>query len=170
MAREEPRFLAIGRIVKPHGVRGEVVVHIITDFPERFETLREVYIGEEAPRRVQVERARFHQGRVVLKLSGYEDRTAAEELRGEFLMIPVEEAMPLEPDEYYEHQIIGLQVWTTEGVYLGEVTEILRTGANDVYVVRSAEREILLPAIGEVIRQVDLERERMLVELMEGLV
>lgn len=170
MAREEPRFLAIGRIVKPHGVRGEIVVHIITDFPERFEALREVYIGEGVPRRVQVERARFHRGRVVLKLRGYEDRTAAEKLRGEFLMIPAEEAMPLGPDEYYEHQIIGLQVWTTGGAYLGEVTEILRTGANDVYVVRSAEREILLPAIGEVIREVDLEGERMLVELIEGLV
>ena len=169
MAREEPRFLAIGEIIKPHGVRGEVVVHVITDFPERFKDLEQVYIGEESPQLVAVERVRFHQKRVLLKLHGYEDRTAAERLRGQLLLIPVEEAMPLEPDQYYEHQIIGLEVWTTDGVHLGEVTEILRTGANDVYVVRSATRELLLPAIEEVIHQVDLEKGRILVELMEGL-
>jgi len=86
------------------------------------------------------------------------------------VQIPVEEAAPLEEGEYYLYQIVGLATWTVEGEYLGRVREVLTTGANDVYVVRGPKGEVLLPAIEEVIREVDLEAGRMIVSLMEGLV
>ena len=164
-----PRFLIIGEVLRPQGVKGEVRVRVLTDFPERFRTLKRVYLGQ-ALRSATVEGVRFHQGCALLKLAGYNDRTAAESLRGVLVQIPVEEAMPLEEGEYYFYQIVGLAVQTTAGEYLGRVREILVTGANDVYLVRGPRGEILLPAIDEVIREVDLEAGRLIVTLPEGLI
>ncbi len=175
MAREriQPQYLAIGRITAPFGLRGEVKVEIHTDWPQRFALLERVYIGDEAARvmRVaQVEHVRLHKGRAILKLDISPDRTAAEELRGQWLFIPREEAMPLGEDEYYIHEIIGLEVWEGDR-YLGEVVEVLETTpeANDVYVVRGERGELLLPAVQHVILKVDLEAGRMYVSVPPGL-
>jgi 16S rRNA processing protein RimM len=173
----EPRYLVIGRVIGPWGVRGEVKVEIITDFPDRFSLLRRVYLGPEAEP-VIVEGFRLHQAAAILKLKGCRDRTAAEKLRGQLVQIPIEEAVPLEEDEYYEHQIIGLAVWTARGEYLGKVEEIIFTASNDVYVVRGQAcpehsqrgREILIPAIEDVVLEINLAQGRMVVELMEGLI
>jgi len=135
MAGQEPRFIAVGQVAKPHGVRGEVAVEMLTDFPGRFALLERVYLGEDDPRPVALENVRFHSGRALLKLGGYDDRTAVERLRGELILVPIDEAMPLEPDQYYQDDLIGLEVWTTDEEHLGQVVEILETGANDVYIV-----------------------------------
>jgi 16S rRNA processing protein RimM len=166
--QETPRFLVIGEVLRPQGVKGEVRVRVLTDFPEHFHMLERVYVGQ-GPSVEVVESARFHNGYVLIKLAGYDDRTAAGSLRGALLQIPTEEAMALGEDEYYHHQIVGLAVWTVEGEHLGHVREILTTGANDVYVVWGLKGEVLLPAITDVIRQVDLEAGRLIVALMEGL-
>ena len=166
---DTPRFLVIGEVLRPQGLRGEVKVRVVTDFPERLRTLKLAYVGP-VPLPVAVEGIRFHQGFALLKLAGYEDRVAAESLRGALVQIPVEEATPLEDGEYYFYQIMGLTVWTTQGEYLGRVRDILITGANDVFLVRGPRGEILLPAIEEVVRQVDLDRGRVTVNLLEGLV
>lgn len=168
-ASNEPRYLVIGRVAKPWGIRGEVKVEITTDFPDRFTLLRKVYLGPEAVPFV-LEGFRLHQRSALLKLEGCHDRTAVEKLRGQWVQIPIEEAMPLEQDEYYEYQIIGLAVWTTDGEYLGTVDEVISTGANDVYVVRGEEHEILIPAIEDVVLEINLAQGRMVVELMEGLI
>lgn len=105
----------------------------------------------------------------MIKLAGIEDRTAAEQLRGALLQVPLEQAVRLPPGSYYWHQILGLQVIERGGRVLGTVREILTTGSNDVYVVRSDERELLLPAIRDVIREIDLERGVIVVELLPGL-
>ena len=167
--QEGPRFLVIGEVLRPQGVRGEVKARVLTDFPERFRVLKRAYLGQTL-RPVTVEGVRFHQGCVLLKFAGYDDRTAAESLRGALVQIPIEEAMLLEEDEYYLYQIVGLAVWTVQGEYLGQVREVLVTGSNDVYIVRGPKGEILLPAIEEVIREVDLEAGRLTVMLLEGLV
>jgi len=163
-----PRYVAIGRVVAPWGVKGEVKVDILTDSPERFALLEKVYLGDKA-RPFALKGFRFHKGQVILKLEGCETRNDAEALRGMLVQIPLEETLPLEEGEYYEFEIIGLEVWTKEGDFLGEVKEIIYTGANDVYVVRGPKGEVLIPAIEEVILDVDLDRGRMTVELMEGL-
>ncbi len=159
----------IGEVLRPQGVRGEVRVRVLTDFPERFQALESVYLGQ-ALTPVLVESTRLHQGYVLLKLAGYDDRTSVELLRHALVQIPIEEAMPLEEGEYYLYQVVGLATWTKQGEYLGRVREVLSTGANDVYVIRGPKGEILLPAIDEVVRDVDLEAGRLTVELMEGLV
>lgn len=161
--------MVIGRVVRPWGTRGEVKVEIMTDFPDRFALLRKVYLGPKAAP-FALEGFRLHKGAAILKLEGCHDRAAAEKLRGQLVQIPIEEAMPLDQDEYYVHQILGLAVWTMEGEYLGTVDEIIFTESNDVYVVRGEEREILIPAIEDVVLEINLAEGRLVVELMEGLI
>ena len=165
----EPRHLVVGRVVNAWGVRGEVKVEIMTDFPERFGLLQQLYLGDDL-RSFELESWRPHKGAVLLKLKGCDDRNTAESLRGQEVQIPVEQAMPLTEDEYYEYQIIGLAVHTTDGEDLGQVAEIIYTGSNDVYVVRGQREEILIPALEDVVLKVDLVGGRLVVELPEGLV
>ncbi|RMF30166.1 MAG: 16S rRNA processing protein RimM [Chloroflexi bacterium] len=167
-SRPEPRYLAIGRIVRPWGVRGELKMAVLTEYPERLLHLRRVYVGPYAVP-YQVVSVRFHRKAAILRLVGCEDRETAETLRGQLVQVPLEEAVPLEEDEYYEHQILGLEVETPEGEWLGVVTEIITTGSNDVYVVQGPEGELLLPALEDVVLEVDLERGRLLVVVPEGL-
>lgn len=170
MSERNPQFLVVGEILKPWGYRGEVKVKVLTDFPKRLAGLATVHLGPDA-RVVRVERARLHSGFAVLKLEGYDSPEAAAKLRGAVLRIPSTEAAPLSAGQYYQHQIIGLAVVTTEGEELGTVDDILETGANDVYIVRRPDdREILLPAIRDVIQAIELDRGRMVVRLLPGLV
>jgi 16S rRNA processing protein RimM len=161
-------YLEIGRIVAPFGLAGEARVMPLTDFPERFAELRRVLVGE-ALKPYVVDRTRAARGQILLKLRGVDDATAAESLRGSLLRIPSAEAVKLPEDQYFWYQIIDLEVFTQAGERLGKVAEILRTGANDVYIVRGHKGDLLLPAIEDVIREVDLEAGRLVVELMPGL-
>lgn len=170
----EPRFLAVGQVSGAHGVQGEIKVTILTEDPQRFGQLDRVWLGrdEEEPAPWPLEGFRLHKGRALLKLKGCDDRSMAESLRPNLVLIPLEEALPLEGDEYYEHQIVGLEVWTVSGEHLGEIQEILYTGANEVYIVRSSApggKEILIPAIEDVIVEIDLEAGRLTIEPLEGL-
>ena len=170
----EPRYLAMGVIVGPHGLEGELKVDLLTQDPHRFGLLQRVFIGleDEEPVPWPLKGYRLHRQRVLLRLEGCEDRATAETLRGCLVQVPLAEATPLEEGEYYEHQILGLGVWTVSGEHLGEVVEILYTGANDVYVIQSQDPrrgEILIPAIKGVVLEVDLAAGRMLIELPEGL-
>ncbi len=165
----KPDYLVIGQVRSAWGVRGEVKVGVMTDFPDRFARLQQVYVGDP-PELVRIEKCRPHGAYIVLKLAGYDDRTAADTLRGHFLQVPTAEAMPLGEDEYYVYQIVGLMVVTTGGEYLGRVCEVLFTGANEVYVVKDETgREVLIPAIADVIREVDLEGGRLVIEPIAGL-
>ena len=170
----EPRYLVVGQIVAPHGVRGEIKVELLTQDPHRFRLLDRVLIGPEGaePRPWVLKGYRLHKGRALLRLAGCHDRDTAEGLRGLLVQVPIEEALPLEEGEYYEHQILGLEVYTGGGELLGSVVEILYTGANEVYVVRGpapGRREILIPAIKGVVLEVDLAAGRLTVELPAGL-
>jgi 16S rRNA processing protein RimM len=170
----EPRYLTVGIVVGAHGLRGELKVEILTQDPHRFRLLKRVLIGleDQEPVPWPLKGYRLHQGRALLQLEGCEDRTTAETLRGHLVQVPLEEAIPLGEDEYYEHQILGLGVWTVSGEYLGEIVEILYTGANDVYVIQSEDPgrgEILIPAIEGVVLEVELAAGRLVIELPEGL-
>lgn len=168
MAPSKPDYLAIGQITAPRGVKGEVKAVILTDFPERFLDLGQVYLG---PRHepYELESARFFKQWVLLKFEGIDGRDAVESLRGLSIEIPIEAAIPLAPDVYYEHEIIGLEAWTEDGERLGVITEIIYTGSNDVYVIDRGGTELLIPALDEVVLNIDLDQGRMLVHLMEGL-
>ena len=143
-------------------------VEVLTDFPERFSRLKTVYLGEERSPAV-LEGHRMHGRRILLKFAQFDDRDQADQLRGELIYVPVEEAIPLGEDEYYLYEIVGLEVWTTEGEYLGRVEEVLHTGSNDVYVVREADEETLIPAISDVVLKIDVDEGRIEVRLAKGL-
>lgn len=162
-------YLVIGRVVAPRGLRGELRLDIETDDPERFDDLLEVYLGEKrTPFRVL--RARLHQGQALLTLEGIADRDAAEAWRNALVYVAMADAIPLQEGEYYCHQIVGLLAVTPEGERLGRVTEVLSTGANDVYVVGTGGgQELLLPAIKEVIIHIDLDAGAMTVRVPNGL-
>ena len=165
----EPRFLVIGRILKAHGVRGEVRVLPRTDLPERFTWLEEVYVGEHEPKPVAVEGVRFHKKWVLLKLAGYDYRDQIDVLRGELLQVPEEEAIPLAEGEYFLFQLRGLAVYTDEGQHLGELVNVIETGANNVFVVRGEGKEVLLPDTKEVVVDIDFKNGRLTVHLLPGL-
>ena len=167
----ELRYLAIGKIVRAHGLRGELSVSILTEFPERFETTEWVYLGNEyeaSPYRL--EGYRWHKKNLLLTLSGITDRTQAEQLRGQYVQVPLADAVPLPEGTYYLYQLIGLHVITADGQSLGVLADIIETGANDVYVIEGDGRQILLPAIDEVVRSIDVETGQMVVQVIDGLI
>jgi len=158
--------LAVGRIGAPHGVRGQVRVEPLTDYPERFARLGEVCLelSDGRRRRAVVEGGSpGARGRVVLKFKGCDDRAAVEDLRGAYVLIPRAEAVELPSGHYFVDDIVGLEVVTTSGERLGAVREVIRTGANDVYVTDRG----MVPATREVVRRIDLAAGAMVVELPE---
>ena len=157
-------FVAVGLIVAPWGVRGDVKVEPLTDFPDRFRPGAPLWLQGQ---RVSVQRSRSSRGYVYLALEGVSTRQDAEALRQRLLEVPEAELKPLRQGQYYHFQLVGLEVFTTNGRGLGRVEEILSTGANDVFIVRGPAGEILLPAIDDVVREVDLEGRRMVVEPLE---
>ncbi len=169
----EPRYLAVGRILRPHGIRGELRVGILTNYPERLGQYAYFYLASpdlpEIARRYPVEKLRRHKKVLLLKLGGCDDRNAADELRGQLVQIPIEEAVPLEEGEYYYFQLIGVRVEAESGESLGQVVDVLETGANDVYVVRGPQGEVLLPAVKDVVLKLDLEAKQMVVNLLPGM-
>jgi 16S rRNA processing protein RimM len=158
--------VAVGRILGPWGLQGELRVQPLTDFPERFAPGCSLYVDGVAH---VVEHCRWHKGKAHIRLSGVDSATAAEALRGRLLEVPEGELKPLSEGEYYQFQIVGLKVRTTEGQPLGKVTQVLSTASNDVFVVQGEGGELLIPAVEHVVRAIDLDGGWMEVELVEGL-
>ena len=166
-------YLAVGKVSAPHGLRGELKVELHTDFPDRFAPERVVFVGVDRVR-TRILSSRPHKGGMLLRLDRVEDREAAESLRGQWLLIPEEESMALDDDTFWVHDIIGLSVRTESGRDLGVVEDVLFTGANEVYVVETPAdvnrgRQLLLPALRDVIRNVDLDGRILTVQLPPGL-
>jgi 16S rRNA processing protein RimM len=154
--REAVRFLDIGAIIGPFGLDGDIRVYILSDFPERFLDCEVVRVGDRL-RPYEVEASRLVKNEAVLKLKGIDDADAAARLKGEVIRVPIDEAVDLDEDEFFWHQIIGLDVRTESGESLGKVTDILRTGANDVYVAQGPRGEVLIPAIADVVLKIDVK-------------
>ena len=166
MEEVPPGYVAIGRVGAPWAGRGAVKVVPLAASRELFSPGRSVTVSGQ--RRV-IASARWQKGMVYLRLSGIDDSDAAGELRGQLLAIPESDLQPLPKGHYYRFQLIGLAVISTDGEELGRVTDVLSTGANDVYVVHGDRGEVLLPATDEVVREIDLETGRMLIEALPGL-
>ena len=168
------QYFHIGTITSPHGVRGDVKVFPTTDDPERFLALREVIIRKNGTAEGQeirgIRNVRFLKNMVILHLEGIADRNEAELYRQRELYVSRENAVPLEENEYYIADLIGMKVYQHEEL-LGTLREVMQTGANDVYAVESpAYGEVLIPAIKACIIKVDLSGGRMDVELVPGLI
>ena len=165
----EPDFLAVGRVLRPHGVHGEIRVGMLTDFPDRWEGLKTVYLGSRyLPQ--EIVSSRRHQKVILLKLVGYDSREKVEPLRGELIFVSIDDAIPLEPDEFYYFQIVGLEVQTESGDVLGEIVDVLKPpGANEVFVVHGVRGEVLIPVIEDVIRNLDLDAGVVIINPIPGL-
>ncbi|MDQ6669483.1 MAG: ribosome maturation factor RimM [Chloroflexota bacterium] len=151
-----------------HGIRGELKCRIVTDFPSRRFRRGHIVVIDGVPHTIQA--ARVQAMTVLLKLEDVPDRDAAETFRGKDVQIRAEDAVALPKGQYFWHQVIGLQVEdATTREALGKVTDILETGANDVYVVRGGRGEILVPAIKEVVKRIDPAAGVMLIEPLPGL-
>lgn len=161
----------VGVITTTHGVRGEVKVFPTTDDPMRFKKIKKVLLdnGKEK-RELEIAQARFFKNQVILKFKGIDNINDVEKYRKADLYVTREHAIPLEEDEYYVADLIGLTVISDEDETLGEITDVMQTGANDVYVVETTDgKEILLPAIHECILNVDMEAKQMKVHVLAGL-
>lgn len=170
----QPEYLLIGEILRPHGVVGELRMRIITDFPERLQQRDTVFLGRGADsaeiKQYHLKGVRIQQNHALVKFEGVVNRNQAELMRGMLVMIPFEEAAPLGEGEHYLYQLIGLDVHTEDGKSLGKVIEIIETGANDVYVTQSEDYgEVLIPATSETILKTDVEAGILTVRLPEGL-
>ncbi len=169
-----PRYLLLGEVLRPHGVRGELRVRILTDFPDRIGDLDTVYLASSPDdpnvTAYEVEGIRFHQDYGLLKLKTIDDRDAAELMRQLLVMVDIENAVPLEEGEFYLYQLIGMRVETQAGEALGTISEVLETGANDVYIVQSPRYgEILIPVLEHVVVKTDIDAGLIIVVLPEGL-
>jgi 16S rRNA processing protein RimM len=159
----EPVFLVVGHLQRPHGVNGEIRMDIRTDFPERLRKGQTVYLGEEHTP-ITLTGLRSADTALLIRLEGVADRDQAALLRGKDISVQANSLPSLPEGEYYHHQLLGMQVVDEAGQTLGMLEEIIETGANDVYLVKSAEGvEQLLPAIAEVVLTVDVENRRMTV-------
>ena len=165
-------FYNVGKIVNTHGIRGDVRVMPTTDFvAERFAKGQDLYLQQAGePLKLTVESARQQKGFILVKFVGYDNINDVQAFRDHELMVSGKDQQPLEDGQYYYHQIIGLSVKTVDGEELGTIKEILSPGANDVWVVqRDGKKDLLLPVIDDVVKDVDLDAGEVTVELMEGL-
>lgn len=159
----EPVYLAVGRMRRPHGVKGEIVMEVLTDFPERLKPGKTLFVGE-AHEPLQLAGIRGHAKEMILKLVGFDTPEEVGRLRKAVIYIKADELPKLPEGEYYHHELLGLAVVDEAGQKLGELFNIIETGANDVYVVKTPEgKELLLPAVEDFVLEVNLEKGEILV-------
>lgn len=164
-------YLRVGVISSTHGIGGEVKVFPTTDDSQRFKKLKKVLLdtGKEYLE-LEVERVRFFKQMVIVKFKGYNNINDIEKYKGKDLLVTRENAVPLAENEYFIYDIIDAQVETEDGKALGTLTEVLTTGANDVYVVKlPSGKEVLLPVIDDCVKEIDTEQKKVVVHLMPGL-
>ena len=165
------QFLRVGVISSTHGVKGEVKVFPTTDDPARFKALKTVLLdtGKEH-KALEITGVKFFKNKVILKFKGFDNISDIEKYKGMDLLIPREDAVPLEENENFIVDLIDMTVVTDRGETLGTLVDVLETGANDVYVIETeGKKEILLPAIKDCILDVNVEEKHMLVHVLEGL-
>ncbi|MBN2118712.1 MAG: 16S rRNA processing protein RimM [Anaerolineales bacterium] len=165
----EPVYLVVGFLRRAHGLQGELIMDLHTDFPERFRAGRKLFIGE-AHKPLTLAGTRPHAKGMLVKFKGIESSEEAGQLRNQWVYVKATDVPSLPEGKMYQHELFGFAVVDENDNSLGELVEIIETGANDVYVVRDAHaRDLLLPAIPSVILDLDPARRLMRVHLLEGL-
>jgi 16S rRNA processing protein RimM len=159
----EPVFLVVGKLRRPHGFRGEILMEVLTDFPERLKPGKEVFLGDQRLP-VKFQSIRPHGNNLLVTFRGVENEVQAGELHNLQVFVRADVLPDLPEGVYYHHQLVGLTVKDESGKIFGKLDEILQTGSNDVYVIRDADgKEVLFPALEDVIISIDLEQQIMIV-------
>ena len=166
------KLLPVGVITSTHGIRGEVKVFPTTDDPKRFKKLKQVILDTGKEKRdLEVESVKFFKQFVILKFKGIDNINEVERYKRCPLLVTRDHAVPLQEDEYFIADMIGMQVVTEDGALFGTLKDVIETGANDVYIIESSEHgEVLVPAIKECILDINIEEQKMQIHLMDGLV
>ena len=162
-------WIAVGRITRAHGVRGEVAVLPLSDFEARFQAGSRLFAGDRAHRPLVVVSSRPDRQRILVSFDQLRDRDDAEAVAGEYLFVPADAAPPLPEGEYWPHELEGCEVSTVEGRSLGLIREIVRTAANDVWVAEGASGETLIPALKDIVQSVDVASRRVVVRDVPGI-
>lgn len=164
-------LVAIAKVARPHGLRGEVAADVLTDFPERFQGLESVVIlaQDRSPAELTIEGFRFQKGRVFLKFAGLDTVESVEPLRNAEICVPEDEAVELEAGEFYDWELEGCRVVTVDGTELGTVRELMRTGGTEILVVQGTEKDYLVPFAGAICTEVDIENELITIDPPDGL-
>jgi 16S rRNA processing protein RimM len=167
----KPRFVAVGRISSPHGIDGSVKVISLTDFKERFQPATKFFLAPPLTSLslLTIERVESKGDFFYVKFKEVKTREDAEELRGRYLQVPRSESPKLSKGSYWIYEIIGLKCYTLDGKYLGVVEEVMKTGSNDVYIVKKEGKEILIPAIKAVVKEVNLEEGKIIISPYPGI-
>ena len=165
------QFLQVGVISSTHGIRGEVKVFPTTDDAARFKKLKKVLLDTDREQvELEIQSVKFFKQFVILKFKGIDNINDIEKYKGKGLFVPREDAVPLEEDEYYIADLIGMEVFTGDG-HFGVVKDVMETGANEVYIVESDEHgEVLIPAIRQCVLDINVEEKKMQVRLLDGLI
>lgn len=164
-------LVAIARVARPHGLRGEVAADILTDFPERFEDLGKVVVlaDDQSRAELTIEGFRFQKGRVFLKFAGLDTVESVEPLRNAEICVSEDEAVELEEGEFYDWELEGCRVVTVDGTELGTVRELMRTGGTEILVVQGTEKDYLVPFAEAICTEVDIENELITIDPPDGL-
>lgn len=165
------KYLKVGKILNTHGIKGAVKVLSLTDYDERFEELEWVYI-QDYNEKFYINEIRYRSKDLLLSFKDYDDINKVEKLKGKYILIDESQKRDLPEDTYYISDIIGLDVYTMEERYLGKVVDILQAGSNEVYVIRNKEskKEILIPAVKEFMPEISLEKRKITVNPIEGMI
>jgi len=165
-------FIIIGKIVSTQGNKGEVNVLPLTDSTDRFKNLATVFLRSNNSQTIlNIEETRIKKDRIILKIKDIKNIEEAKTIVGSFLEVERKNAVKLPKDTYFIFEIIGLEVFTENNVFLGKVENVISTGSNDVYIVKNKDKEeLFIPAIREVIKNVNLEKKRMTVNMVDGLI
>lgn len=164
-------YISIGQITNTYGIKGELKVYPLTDDISRFTNLKEVFIEKNSVLgNLKVEYAKYLNNMIVIKLKGIDDIDNANLYRNKYIKVHRKDAVKLPEGAYFICDVIGAKVYTTEGQYLGTVSDVLQTGSNDVYIVRDNDKEILIPALKSIFKDLSIENKKMIVELPEGLI
>lgn len=160
----------VGKVSKPQGIKGEVKVEVITSFPEHFEELSELYMDEDVNCVVAIEKTRFAKNFVYIKFKNIDSRNDAEAIRNKYLYISEKELFPLEDDEFYHHQLIGLKVFSEEGLYIGKIIDVETYPENDIISIKSDDKSIhLVPVVKEFIKDINIETQKVTIKVLDGL-
>ena len=163
-------MFVIGKVVKPQGIKGEIKAQILTSFPEHFEQLSYLYVEQNEFEKFTIENTRLSGNFVFIKLEKIDSRNDAENLRNKYLYIPAEELYPLEDDEFYHHQLLGLKVYDQDNVYLGIVKNVESYPVNDILSVENEKKEIyLIPVVKDFIKAIDIKSQKVTIHVVEGL-
>lgn len=166
------KYFEIGKITGTHGIKGTLKIFPITSEPSRFSVLKKLIIDLNGNKLTfSVSKVAYHKQFVLVTVKEISDINEAEKFKGGTILVTENDAIPLEDDEYYTRDLYGIKVYTDEGEFLGEISDIYETGANDVYAVKNEknEKELLIPAIKQCILNIDIKNKTMKVKLLEGL-